>query len=115
MYNLSITDFDKEKKKMKKLEPVFDIIGEILAVLLVAIYILCLANAQWQFITNSTVLKILDIVRNYGALLLVAVVGLEAMSKRNIIFRIIFYAALAIIVIFLFFPGTYQNLIGLLG
>ena len=60
-------------------------------------------------------LKILDIVRNYGALLLVAVVGLEAMSKRNIIFRIIFYAALAIIVIFLFFPGTYQNLIGLLG
>ena len=107
MYNLSITDFDKEKK-MKKLEPVFDIIGEILAVLLVAVYILCLANAQWQFITNS-------IVRNYGALLLVAVVGLEAMSKRNIIFRIIFYAALAIIVIFLFFPGTYQNLIGLLG
>lgn len=100
---------------MKKLEPVFDIIGEILAVLLVAVYILCLANAQWQFITNSTVLKILDIVRNYGALLLVAVVGLEAMSKRNIIFRIIFYAALAIIVIFLFFPGTYQNLIGLLG
>lgn len=41
------------------------------------------------------------------------VVGLEAMSKRNFIFQIIFLALLALIVIFLFFPGTYENLIGI--
>ncbi len=100
---------------MKKLEPLFDVLGEILAVLLVAVYIVCLANAQWSFIGNETVLYILDLVRTYGALLLVGVVGLEAMSKRNFVFRVIFYAAVAVIVIFLFFPGTYTNLIGLLG
>lgn len=97
---------------MKKLEPIFDIIGEILAILLVVVYILSLANAQWGFITDATILNILSIVRTYGALLLVAVVGMEAMSKRNILFRVIFYAAVAVIVIFLFFPATYQNLIG---
>ena len=100
---------------MKKLEPFFDIIGEILAVLMVVVYILSLANAQWEFITDATILNILAIIRTYGALLLVAVVGLEAMSKRNFILRVIFYAAIAIIVIFMFFPATYQNLIQMIS
>jgi hypothetical protein len=100
---------------MKKLEPFFDILGEILAVVMVVVYIVSLANAQWGFITNATVLNILAIIRTYGALLLVAVVGLEAMSKRNIVLRLIFYACLAIIVIFMFFPDTYTQLIGLIG
>ena len=100
---------------MKKLEPFFDILGEILAVVMVVVYIVSLANAQWGFITNATVLNILAIIRTYGALLLVPVVGLEAMSKRNIVLRLIFYACLAIIVIFMFFPDTYTQLIGLIG
>ena len=100
---------------MKKLEKVFDVMGEIIAVIMVAVYILALANAQWQFITNATLLNIINIALTYGSLLLVAVVGLEAISKRNIVLRIIFYACLAIIVIFLFFPGTYKNLIGLIN
>ena len=100
---------------MKKLEPVFDILGEILAVFLVVVYILSLANAQWGFINNATILNILSIARTYGSLLLVGVVGLEAISKRNFLFRIIFYICLAIIVIFLFFPNTYQNLIRLIS
>ena len=100
---------------MKALEKVFDVLGEILAVLLVIVYIVSLANAQWGFIGNATVLNILAIMRTYGSLLLVAVVGMEAMSKRNFIFRIIFYACIAIIVIFMFFPNTYQNLIGMIS
>lgn len=101
---------------MKKLEKVFDVIGEILAVLLVVVYIVAMANAIWGFLDGVPVLeKILNIVIHYGALLLVAVVGLEAMSKRNIILRIIFYLCLAVIVIFLCFPETYNNLIGLIA
>ncbi len=99
---------------MKKLEPLFDILGEILAVVMVIVYIIALANAQWLFIKNDTILNILNIMLTYGSLLLVAVVGLEAISKRNLIIRIIFYVCLAIIVIFLFCPSTYQNLIGLI-
>ncbi|MBQ3221798.1 MAG: hypothetical protein IJB34_07560 [Clostridia bacterium] len=100
---------------MKKLEPFFDVIGEILAVLMVVVYIVSLANAQWNFIGNATFLNVLAVIRTYGSILLVGIVGLEAMSKRSFILRLIFYIALAIIVIFLFFPGTYQNLIGMVN
>ncbi|MBR2988168.1 MAG: hypothetical protein IKC64_00415 [Clostridia bacterium] len=101
---------------MKSLEKFFDVIGEILAVLLVIVYVVSLANAQWHFLDGiSWLTNIMAILRTYGALLLVAVVGLEAMSKRNIIFRLLFYAAVAIIVIFMFFPNTYTYLIGLVA
>lgn len=94
------------------MEKLWDILGEILAVLLVVTYALLILNANFAFINNGIVLKILDILRTYGSLALIGVVGLEAMSKRNFIFKIIFLALCALIVIFLFFPGTYQNLIG---
>ncbi len=99
---------------MKKLEPLFDFLGELLALVMVVVYILSLANAQWGFITNETVLNVMAILRMYGSLLLVGVVGLEAVSKRSMLVRWIFYAAVAIIVIFLFFPATYENLLGML-
>ncbi len=90
----------------------WDILGEILAVVLVVTYALLIINANFQFIHNQTILMILDILRTYGSLALVGIVGLEAMSKRNFILQLIFLALCAIIVIFLFFPDTYTNLIG---
>ena len=99
----------------KKTEKLFDIIGEILAVLLVIVYIVLIINANFPFIENATVMNILEIARTYGSLLLVAVVGLEAMSKRNFLFQLIFIALLALIVVFLFFPDTYNSFIGMIG
>ncbi len=96
----------------KGLEKVFDIIGEILAVALVVVFALMIINANFSFLPDE-VLNVFKIILNYGFLVLCAVVGLEAMAKRNFIFQIIFLALLALIVIFLFFPGTYENLIGL--
>lgn len=90
----------------------WDILGEILAVVLVVTYALLIINANFQFIHNQTILMILDILRTYGSLALVGIVGLEAMSKRNYILQLIFLVLCAIIVIFLFFPDTYTNLIG---
>jgi hypothetical protein len=96
----------------KVTEKIWDIIGEILAVVLVVVYALLILNANFNFISNATVLKVFDVLRTYGSLVLIGVVGMEAMSKRNFIFKIIFLALCAIIVIFLFFPDTYANLIG---
>ncbi len=98
----------------KKMEKVWDIIGEILAVVMVLVYALLIINANFSFIPEGTFMNILEILRTYGSLLLVAVVGLEAISKRNIVFQIIFLALLALIVVFMFFPGTYENLIGII-
>lgn len=96
----------------KKMEKVFDILGEILAVLLVVVFALLIINATFEFLPDG-VLNVFEVIRNYGSLVLIAVVGLEAMSKRNFIFQIIFLALLALIVVFLFFPGTYDNLINI--
>ena len=73
----------------KGLEKVFDIIGEILAVIMVIVFALLIINANFSFLPD-TVLKVFSYVQNYGSLVLMAVVGLEAMSKRNFIFQIIF-------------------------
>ena len=97
----------------KKSEKFFDIIGEILAVVLVLVYVVLILNANFSFIPEGVFLNILEILRTYGSLILVGVVGLEAMSKRNLVFQIIFIALLALIVVFLFFPGTYETLINL--
>ena len=97
----------------KKSEKFFDIIGEILAVVLVLVYVVLILNANFSFIPEGVFLNILEILRTYGSLILVGVVGLEAMCKRNLVFQIIFIALLALIVVFLFFPGTYENLINL--
>ena len=98
----------------KGMEKVWDILGEIVAVVLVLVYALLIINAKFQFIPDGTLINILQILRTYGSLLLVAIVGLEAMSKRNIVFQIIFAALLVLIVVFMFFPETYQNFINLI-
>ncbi len=100
---------------MKSLEKLFDIIGEILAVVLVITWAVLILNANFGFLDEVPVLyNILSVIRNYGGLVLIAVVGLEAISKRNIIFKIIFLALLALIVVFLFFPKTYSQFIQML-
>lgn len=98
----------------KGLEKVFDIIGEILAVVLVVVFALLIINANFNFLPDG-VLNVFKVIQTYGALVLIAVVGLEAMAKRNFIFQIIFLILLAVIVVFLFLPDTYNNFIGLIG
>ena len=94
---------------------IFDIIGEILAVLLVVVYALLIINAKYPFIPEGVVMNIFLVLKTYGSLALVGIVGMEAMSKRNIIFQIIFLAMIALIVVFLFFPETYSNFMGMIG
>jgi len=96
----------------KKSEKLFDILGEILAVVMVLVYALLIINANFSFLPTA-VLNVFEVIRTYGSLVLIGVVGLEAMSKRNFIFQIIFLALCALIVIFLFFPDTYANLINI--
>ncbi len=95
----------------KTLSKICDVLGQILAVVLVLVFALMIIDANFPFISKVPVLyNIMSCVLHYGTLLLIAVVGLEAMFKRNIVFLIIFLLLLALIIIFLFFPGTYENL-----
>lgn len=97
----------------KKSESFWDVLSEILAVILVITYAVLIIDSNFNFIPAGIITNILSIIRTYGSLALIGVVGLEAIAKRNIIIQIIFVLLMVLIVIFLFFPGTYQNLIGI--
>ena len=97
----------------KNNEAFWDILGEILAVLLVIVYALLIVNANFSFIPEGTIMNIMQILRTYGSIALVAIVGFEAMSKRNGLFKLVFLLLVALIVVFMFFPGTYEKLIGI--
>ena len=84
-------------------EKLWDILGEILAIVLILVYAVLILNANFDFIPAGTLLNILNILRTYGSLALVGIVGFEALSKRGFIFQIIFLALIALIVVFLFF------------
>lgn len=95
------------------MEKFWDVLGEILAVVLVIVYAVLIVNATFNFIPEGIVMQILEGIRNYGSLVLVGVVGLEAISKRNFVFKIIFLALCALIVVFMFFPDTFNYLVNL--
>lgn len=65
----------------KTISAIFDIIGEILAVILVIVYALLIINANFPFIPEGWLLNIMLIARTYGSLLLVGIVGMEAFSR----------------------------------
>lgn len=92
------------------LEKIFDILGEICAVLTVALYAVLIINANWTFIPEGLFFDILLVIKNYAALAVVLIVSFEAMVKRGFIFKIIFLVLLAVIVLFQFFPGTWTNI-----
>ena len=92
------------------LEKIFDILGEICAVLTVALYAVLIINANWTFIPEGLFFDILLVIKNYAALAVVLIVSFEAMVKRGFIFKIIFLVLLAVIVLFQFFPGTWENI-----
>ena len=101
------------KKDWKNtLSGVFDVIGEVLAVVYVVVFALLLIDAQWPFLGNVDWLyAVFKGIWTYGAFVIAAVVGLEAMVKRNFLLFLIFAALLVVCVIFIFFPGTYENLL----
>ena len=104
------------KKDWKNtLSGVFDVIGEVLAVVYVVVFALLLIDAQWPFLSNVDWLyAVFKGIWTYGAFVIAAIVGLEAMVKRNFLLFLIFAALLVVCVIFIFFPGTYESLFNFL-
>lgn len=93
-----------------KLEKVFDFLGEIIAFITIAIWAVWCIDTNFSFLP-PTIRAILDFAKNWGTLLLVAVEGFECTIKRNIIIRIVFYLLLAVVIIFQFFPDTWNVII----
>ncbi len=96
------------------LQKVFDILGKIIAIVLLINLVLFVTNAQWGYLNKVEWLaKIVLGIREYGTLLLAGVVGCEAVAKRNIVFKILFLILLAFCVIFMCFPSVTDKIFGI--
>ena len=89
-------------------EKLFDWLGEVLAFVTLAVYAIWLLNAQLVFIQNETILYVLELIRLWAPMLLMGVVAMEFAMNRRLFTRILVYVMLALVVILMFFPGTWE-------
>lgn len=106
-----MVDNGKEVRKQ-----ILDVIGGIAAVVTVLAFVALRIDAQWNFIESSTVLfKVLLNIERWAPLVVVAITGWEFVSTRGLLFRVIFYVAVALVVVCMFFPSTWDSFVGLVG
>lgn len=95
---------------------ILDVIGMLAAAVTILVYVVLCIDAQWSFIpADSFIMNVLRVIQTYAPLVVVGIVGLEFVSTKNLITKIIFYVAIAIVVVFMFFPSTWNNVVGLVG
>lgn len=93
------------------LAKILRIIGEILAIALIAIFLLRVIDAYIPFISKVDVLaKIVSYALTYGFLLLAALIGVSAVLGKSWIMAIILLLIVAVIVVFTFFPGVLEQI-----
>jgi len=104
-----MVDNSKEVRKQ-----ILDCIGGIAAALTIVTYLVLCIDAQWAFIPKDTTFyNVLLIIKTWAPLIVVGITGWEFVSDKNFLWRIIFYIAVALVVIFMFFPGTWSQFVGL--
>lgn len=89
------------------------LLAEIVAFFTIVLFAVLIANANWPFIAEGTFLDIMNVCKFYAPLVLVLIVSLEMTSSRPFLIRIVFYAVIAAIIVFQFFPGTWSNFVGI--
>jgi len=103
-----MVDNHKEVKKQ-----ILDGIGMLAAVVTIVTYLVLCINAALPFIAKeSMVMNVLLIIKTYAPLIVVGIVGLEFVATKGWLIRILFYVAIALVVIFMFFPNTWSQFVG---
>ena len=104
-----MVDNGKEVRKQ-----ILDVLGGIAAVVTVLAFVALRIDAQWNFIESSTMLyTVLLYIERWAPLVVVAITGWEFASTRGLLFRVIFYVAVALVVVCMFFPNTWTQFVGL--
>ena len=98
------------EKKYDALEIFLDWLGGICAFLTVAVYGVLIIHANWNFIPNN-ILNILNVIKVWAPLVVVAITGLEFTRGKSLIIRLLFYLLIAIVVVFMFFPATWTEFV----
>ena len=89
---------------------IFDFLGKLLAIITLLVYIVLAIHNNFPFIPE-TILTILGYVTTYGSITLLGLVGYEAVAKTDIIVRIIFLILFAVVILSMFFPTLFAQLL----
>lgn len=101
--------------KNEGLKNLLDVVGGIAAFLTVFVYLVLIIAGQGWFTLPDTVLNILNVCKTWAPLVVVAITGLEFVSNKNFIIKLIFIIAVAAVVIFMFFPATWTQFVGIVN
>ncbi len=95
----------------KTIAKVLRIISVALSLALLAVFLLRIIDAYVPFISKVEVLgKIVSYALTYGFLLLASLVAVSAALNKSWILAIIVLLAVAVIVVFSFFPGVLEQI-----
>jgi len=104
-----------ENSNETKFRELFNLLGQLAAFLTIIVFILLIVNANWPFIPEGDILNVLNTLKIYAPLIVVLVTGLEFAQDKGFIAKLLVYIAIAAIVVFQFFPGTWENFIGIIN
>ena len=106
-----MVDNGKEVRKQ-----ILSTVGCVAAALTILVYLVLCINSAWTFIaSDSLIYNILVIVRTYAPLVVVGITGLEFTANKNLVVKLVFYVAIALVVIFMFFPSTWNGFVGIVN
>lgn len=106
-----MVDNSKEVKKQ-----IFSAIGCLAAALTIVVYLVLCIHSAWPFINETSfIYNVLIVVRTWAPLVVVGITGLEFVSNKGLLIRVIFYVAIALVVIFMFFPSTWDGFVGIVN
>lgn len=100
--------------KNEGMKSLLDVLGGIAAFLTVAVYLVLIIHGNWAFLPES-VYNVLVVVRAWAPLVVVAITGLEFVSTKGFVLKLIFIIAMVAVVIFMFFPGTWDQFVGIVN
>lgn len=87
----------------------WNVLGQILGFLTIALYAFLYTNDQFNFGLDPSIINILILCRQFAALAVAAIVGMEFVSGKKL-FVFIYLLILAVVVIFMFFPDLGQQI-----
>ena len=106
-----MVDNSKEVRKQ-----ILSCIGSIAAAITIVTYLILAINSTWTFIDGSSfIYNVLMVIRTWAPLVVVGITGLEFVSTKNLVVRIVFYVAIALVVVFLCLPNAWSDFVGVVN
>lgn len=97
-------------------EALFNMIGRLIAIVMLAIYVVRIVNVYVPFLPETgTIADIMNSIMVYAPLALVVATTLETGSKRGFVIQLVLLILCAAVVIFQFFPGVWESFTGYVG